>query len=212
MKPANKMNNRQLTLFNIFIFIGILALNLLFNLSIILNEMIYHRVARYLLVISLVIFILNLILLNLNKSTLKFTSYILGTLMGNLTIFSMYLLALNYFKPEAEITRIILLLNFILVEVLLVYKRLIKKDNNYILSIKSGNHGKYVKKDIFLSLIISTIIIVLAKSLDVNPLNIYGKKIDVLLSNFMIIIITMAGIPLYVTAIANYIYAERHKK
>lgn len=212
MKPTNKMNHKQLMHFNIFVSVGIIIMNLLFNLPLILNKMTYYMVAKYVLIISLVFFLLNFLLISINKNTLKFTSYIIGTLMGNLTIFSMYLLALNYLKPESMITKTMLLLNFVVVESILIYRRLIKRDIDYISCIKSGNHGKYVKKDIIVSLFISTIVIILAKLLDVNPLNIYTKKVDVLLSSFIIMIITMIGVVLHVTGIANYIYAEKQKK
>jgi len=130
--------------------------------------------------------------------------------MGNMTIFSMYLLSLNYLKPESIVTKIILLLNFIIVELVMIYKRLIKKDINYILSVQSGKHGKYAKKDIFMALFISTLIIILAIGLDDNPMNFY-KKTDVLLSSIFLIVISMIGIVLYVTAIANYKYSIKNQ-
>jgi len=212
MKSANKMNDEQLVSFNIFVFIGLMMMNLILNLSLMLTKMIYSEMAKYVLIFSVSCFILNIILISFNKKSIKFASYILGTLMGNLTVFSVYLLALNYLKPESSLTKSFFILNFIIVEMILIYYRIIKKDEKYMASVKIGKHGKYVKKDIIVSLVISTINIIISKLFDENPFNVYTKKVDVLLSSFGLIIVSIIAVVLYVTAIANYLYSVKDKE
>lgn len=101
-----------------------------------------------------------------------------------------------------------MILRFIFIELVLFLRRVIFKDNNYIKSVKQGRHNRYIKKDIILAFAISFVLISISIFLDSHLcLENYGD----IIAGIGGVIISNIGIAIYVTSIANYMYAIKPK-
>jgi len=141
----------------------------------------------------------------INSILLKVT-YIGGTLIGNLTLFSMYLLAANNLILVDMAAKIIVVCNFFIIEMVLFIRRVIFKNNDYITSVKQGKHNKFVKIDIITSIFITIVSIYISKYIDSNLSQFMAQSYDKKLVAVSGIFLSSIGIVVYVTSIANYMY------
>lgn len=203
-------NIRELRKFMLFIIIGILVLNMILNYAIIADKKVYSSIGKFVLIITIICSIISIIL-GMNDNKLLQVIYLGGSLIGNFTILSLYLLSINYLKPESVYSRILLLLNFLIIEFVVFFRRIIMKDSKYILAIQNGKHDGYVKCDIAIALIMSGIIISISKAIDINPVNFLSQNFDLILAGIGGVTVAIIGIVVNITAIANYLYTIKKR-
>ncbi len=211
IKQADEMEVKDLKKLNVFISIGCMLGSILFNLILSSDDKVYHSIAPVLLVLTLILNVINIVL-NVNKKPIYKSVYILIPIQGILVVLSLYLEAVNCLTLESTITKIIIFFNFIIVNLYIFYKRIIVKDKAYITSVSEGTHIKYIKKDLVLSLIISAIIITIAKVLDSSPIIIEKGELKLFIVSIIGIGVTICFSISYITAISNYLYNIKNNK
>lgn len=211
LKKMDEMELEDLKKLSDFICIGFLVMNLFFNTLLIVCKNVYGNVAKITLIISIILSIITFIL-NRDEKKRYIVHYIYLGLIGSLGALSMYLCTSNQFMPESRITKVLIFLNFIFVEGICFYRRIIVKNEKYIHSVKTGTDDKYLIKDIVVSIIVSTIIIFIAKILDVNTFYINNGELDVFISSIAAIVLSIALGALFVKGMAIYLYRIKDKK
>jgi hypothetical protein len=206
MSTENSKNIKELRTSLILITVGILGLSLVLNYAIISGGKVYSNIARILMILTVSCAILNILLSMFNNILVKVT-YIGGSLIGNLTLLSMYLLASNNLMLVSSAAKTIVFLNFFIVEMALFIRRIFIKNNDYIDSIKQGKHNKFVKNDIIVALFISIVLICLAKFIDSNVSEFISQSFDKQIVGICGVAISSIGVVVYITSIANYMYA-----
>ncbi|WP_346938612.1 hypothetical protein [uncultured Clostridium sp.] len=212
MKKTDEMELEDLKKLSDFMCIGFLVMNLLFGTLLIACKMVYGNIAKVILIISIIISVITFIL-NRDEKKIYKVHYIYMGLIGSLGALSMYLCTSNQFMPESRITKVLIFLNFILVYAICFYRRIIVKNEKYIHSVKTGiGDDKYLVKDIIANIIISTIIIFIAKILDVNTFYINNGEFDDFISGIAVIGLSIALGVLFIKGIAIYLYRIKDKK
>ncbi|QAA31084.1 hypothetical protein [Clostridium manihotivorum] len=180
-----------------------LAVISLLNFLIIINDKSYYYLAAALLFSSFIIAIIN-VSIGLKKKFVKTAKYVWITILSNILSFSVYLNLIEILNASLTYVKIILILNYVILEIILVYIRIIRKDKTYIRSVSSGKHSKYVKKDLFLVVAISAVVILTAKLLDNGQ--IYVGRIGIMVTEIFGTPLMTIAIVLHVHAFANYLY------
>jgi hypothetical protein len=212
LKKMEEMELQDIKRFNDFICISFLVMNLFFNTLLIVCKGIYGNIAKVILIISIILSVITFILNRDEKKRYK-VHYIYMGLIGSLGALSMYILAVNNLMPESMITKVLILLNFIFVYVICFYRRIIVKNEKYIHSVKTCiGDDKYLVKDIVVNIIISTIIIFIAKILDVNTFYINKGEFDDFISSIAAIGLSIALVVLFIKGIAIYLYRIKDEK
>lgn len=212
LKKMDEMELEDFKKLSDFICIGFLVMNLFFNTLLIVCKNVYGNVAKITLIISIVLSIITFILNRDEKKRYK-VHYIYLGLIGSLGALSMYLCTSNQFMPESMITKVLIFLNFIFVEGICFYRRIIVKNEKYIHSVKTSiGDDKYLVKDIVVSIIVSTIIIFIAKMLDVNQFYINEGEFGHFMNGIALIILSIALGALFVKGMAIYLYRIKDKK
>lgn len=211
IKQVDEMEIRDLKKLNIFISIGLMVGSIFFNLMLSSDDEVYHRIAPVLLVLTLILNVITIIL-SFNKKRIYKSDYILIPIQGILVVLSLYLEAVNCLTLESTITKIIIFFNFIIVNLYIFYKRIIVKDEDYISSIKKGIHGRYIKRDLSVSLIVTAILLTIAKVIDSSPIIIEEGNGDKFISGIFLIGVTVCLSIVYIIAISNYLYSVKDKK
>jgi hypothetical protein len=211
IKQAEEMEIKDLKKLSIFISIGCMLGSILFNLILSSDKKVYHSMASVLLVLTIILNVINIIL-SVNNKTIYKSVYILIPIQGILVLLSLYLNAVNCLTLGSTITKIIIFVNYIIVNLYIFYKRIIVKDEAYISSVKKGTHGRYIKRDLSFSLIVTVILLTIAKVIDYGPIIIEEGKGDKFISGIFLIGVTICFSIVYITAIANYLYNVKDKK
>ncbi|WP_346878580.1 hypothetical protein [Clostridium sp. UBA7791] len=211
IKQSDEMEVKDLKKLNVFISIGCMLGSILFNLILSSDDKVYHSIAPVLLVLTLILNVINIVL-NVNKKPIYKSVYILIPIQGILVVLSLYLEAANCLTLESTITKIIIFFNFIIVNLYIFYKRIIVKNEDYISSVKKGTHGRYIKRDLSVSLIVTAILLTIAKVIDSSPIIIEEGNGDKFISGIFLIGVTVCLSIVYIIAISNYLYSVKDKK
>jgi hypothetical protein len=206
-KDKNK-NLKETRTFLILITLGILGLSLVLNYAIIESEAYYSGLAKIVFLATIICAISNIILGMFNRVVVQVT-YIGGTLIGNMTVLSLYILSMEKLYLESELANILVISNFFIVELLLFIRRIILRDSKYINSVKQGKHSRYVKNDIVTVLLTSFLIILSAKIIDSNNSKLILDSYDSYVISIGGLSISSIGIAVYVNSIANYLFAVK---
>ena len=210
-KQAENIEVKDLIKLNIFISVAFTLGCIFLNFMLSYSKEVYHSIAPILVAITIPLNIISIIL-SFNKKTIYMSGYILIPMQGILVFLSLYLNAANCLTPESIITKIIIFANYILVSLYIFFKRIIVKNEDYISSVKKGTHGTYVKRDLIASLILTAILLTIAKVIDSSPIIIKKGKSDKFTTGLYLIGGAICFSITYITAIANYLYNVKDKK
>jgi hypothetical protein len=210
IKQADEMEIKDLKKLSIFISIGCMLGSILFNLILSSDKKVYHSIAPVLLVLTIILNVINIIL-SFNKKTIYKSIYILIPIQGILVLLSLYLNAVNCLTLGSTITKIIIFVNYIIVDLYIFYKRIIVKNEAYISSVKKGTHGRYIKRDLSVSLIVTAILLTIAKVIDSSPIIIEEGNGDKFISGIFLIGVTICLSIVYIIGMSNYLYNVKDK-
>ncbi|GEM_PF-482293 len=211
IKQAEEMELKDLKWFSIAVSIGCIVGSLLFNGVLMIDKKTYYNIAPILLGLSIMLGIV-MIVLSFNKTILCMSYYRIAPIQGIMAFLSFYLVAVNYLTPGSTITKVLLFLNYVFVDILFLCKRVFVKNEDYIKNLRKGTHGKYIKNDIALALIITITIITIAKIIDSRAIIIEGGKVDTFIAGVIGIGVSISFSVLSITGIANYVHNIRCKK
>ncbi len=212
VKKMEEMELQDLKGFNNFTCVGFLVMNLMFSTLLIVNDKAYVNVAKVTLIMSIILSVLIMVS-NRDEKKRYLVGYIYTGLNSSLGAFSMYLSTCNkVFMPESMIANVLIFLNFIIVIGVCFFRRIIVKNKKYIDSVKTGKNDIFFIKDAIVSIVISIILIFIAKVLDVNSFYITAGKLDVFICGIGIIGLSIILGPLNVNGMAMYLYKIKYKK
>lgn len=204
MKQLNRKNLNGIRKMSIIGSGSFLLLSLIFNALIITNAKEFVTIARVLSVVSMGFAAVTL-LSSITNKILLFSGYVGTAANGCIAVLSLYLAACTRLSFSSLISQSVVIANFILIIIVLLYKRIFIKNNVYIESIKKGTHSKYIREDSMFCLIITTIILSFAKFIDANK-NII--ELENVLGSIFLIAIAIIGVAFYITILAKYLYAQ----
>lgn len=199
---------RTLRQFLVFVILGMLFLGLAADYAIISDDKVYSSLAKILVVLSIAGGLITA-LLGMNSKILVPVSYMGGSLVGNLTVLSLYLWVINILEPTSILTKIIFLMTFVIVEAILLIKRIVLKDKAYIVAIQKGKQGSYVQRDILFTSAIAVILIGSGKLLDIDAMYVPMHSFEELTTFSIGLLFTMIGIVICVTGYAHYLYGTQ---
>ncbi len=205
IKQEEEMEIKDLGKLSIFVSIAFMIASLIFNGALLIDKEVYSNISPILIGLSITLGIVMLIL-SLNEKRIYMTYHI-----WNCSI-AIYLVCVNQLVPQSLITKILIFFNYLFINLWVLYKRIIVKDKDYITSVSEGTHIKYLKKDLLLSLIISAIIITIAKVLDSSPIIIEKGELKLFIVSIIGIGVTICFSISYITAISNYMYNINNNK
>lgn len=201
---VNEIELTDLKWYNKMLALGLLLIQI-FNLCIIFDDMIYKNVAKIILVLAIINCILMLMY---NENKPKKTLYLFGMIHLNLVVFTIYIFYLNFISIKGEFAKTLFILEYVIIQLLLIYKRLINKNEDFISSIGTNEVKKYIKKDLIMCIIISLITVIVAKTVD--GISIFSNNIEMHMS--IVGIISTLVIPSVSTASIFGLAAVRYKK
>lgn len=204
-KSANDMELKELRKIILISTISLMVFAHFFNWVIIQENLAFVWIAKSLTYCSIILTTCILLCIFSNKLVL-IASYIGTAINGSITMLSLYLLTTSRSGLTSVLSQIIVLGNFVLIAVVLIVKRIVIKNKNYIESIKRGNHGKYVKRDAIFALITSSIFLSFAKIIDINQSEL---PIEKPIAGIILMAASLIGLSAYITSIANYVYTQR---
>lgn len=207
-KNNTKNERKKLKEFHFYLTIPLLLVDLAINAAMMSKDKAFHSIASITLIVTIFCFSF-IIIESFRKIGPEFTSFIAMPIFLNLTALLMYLVLADYWKPEQMITKILIFLNFFIVEGIMIYRRLLRKDKKYIDSLKSGENGKYSKSDIKLSAIIAILIMIIAKMFDKNSIIFYHQQLSDYVLAVIGVVLPAIGIAGCVTGFATYLYRKK---
>jgi hypothetical protein len=181
----------------------VLVVNLLLNFLLIINKGAYYHLGWFLSSASIIFSIMNLTLGMVDKNIFK-ARYIWTTILINIFTFTTYLSLADLLNPSKNVVKVVIVLNYLLLEIFFIYKRIVIKDTFSIQQVKNEKHSRYIKQDAIVALVITSVVILIAKLYDNE--SIYVGRIGGMVSEILGPPFFSVAIVTHVHTFARYIY------
>lgn len=205
VKSANDMNLKEMRRFVFVTALPIMLLTLFFNAMIIKDDIAFVWISKVLIIVSIILTSGILLCVMFNKLVLL-ASYIGTAINGSVFVLSLYLAISARLDFVSILSQILVVINFILIATILVVKRIVIKNDTYIMSIRKRKHAKYIRRDSIFCLITSAIILTFAKFVSKGE-NLL--EMDKILPSIILLAVSIIGLVFDVTGLANYVYTQR---